>query len=131
MTLFFQAAACALVAVVLCCLLNSQERTVGVLLGLAVCVLVLLAAISYLQPVMELIQSLCSVAQISADMIQIIFKAVGIGIITELTVLICADGGNSAIGRALEILAAAAILWLAIPLMRSLLELMQTILGEL
>ena len=57
-------------------------------------------------------------------------KAVGIGVISEIAVLICQDSGNAALGKGLQLLATIVVLWLALPLMQGLLELVQKILGD-
>ena len=131
MSLFFQAIACLLVGLVFSVLMNRQGSSVGLLLGITVCVLVMIAAIHYLQPVMELMKQLQQSLYFDQEMLSVMLKAVAIGLITELTALLCADGGNSAMGRAVEILACAVILWLSIPLMNSLLELVLNIAEEL
>lgn len=131
MSLFFQAVACVVIGLVLSVLLNRQGSFSGLLLCLTVCILVIVAAIRYLQPVMELIGQLQETASLELDMLTVILKSVGIGLIAEVTVLLCADGGNSAMGRAVEILASAVILWLSVPLLTALLELVQSVTEEL
>lgn len=129
MNIFWQAVGGALIAVILCSLVSTQSRDISLLLSLAVCCLVLLAAVNFLKPVVELIKQLQEAGKLDSQLLQTIFKAVGIGLIAELASLICADAGNSALGRAVEVLAAAAVLWLSIPLMTSLLELVQEMAG--
>lgn len=131
MTAFLQAAAGVLIAVVLCAVLSRQGKEITLLLSLAVCCMVLLAAAAYLEPVVALIGTLKDAAQLDGDLFGVILKAVGIGLIAELASLICADSGNGALGRAIEILAAAVILWLSVPLMTALLELVQRLAGNL
>ena len=84
-----------------------------------------------MQPVVELMWELQNTAKLDEGMIQIIFKVVGIGLIGELTALLCLDGGNSAMARTVELLTSAAVLWLAIPLFQQLLALITQITGEL
>ena len=45
--------------------------------------------------------------------------------------LICSDAGNSALGKTLQILGAVAVLWLSIPLINSLIALLEQILGDI
>ena len=87
-------------------------------------------ALSYLRPVIELIDELQAVGQLDSGMLEIILKAVGIGLIGEIASLICSDAGNAALGKSLQLLSSAVILWLSIPLLTQLLELVQQILGE-
>lgn len=130
MAAFLQAVGGVLVAVILCAVLNRQGKDFTVLLSTAVCIMVLIAASAYLEPVMMLIETLIDTAQLDSDLFQTILKAVGIGLIGELASLICADSGNAALGKTVEILTAGVILWLSIPLMTALLELVQQMVGS-
>lgn len=130
MTGFWQGAAAVLLAVILCLALGKQGKEAGLLLTLAVCCMVGVLALSYLRPVIELIDELQAVGQLDSGMLEIILKAVGIGLIGEIASLICSDAGNAALGKSLQLLSSAVILWLSIPLLTQLLELVQQILGE-
>ena len=119
-----------MIAVVLCLALGAQEKHLTVLLSLAACCMVLLIAMRYLEPVVALVQRLQDMTELDSEMLQILLKAVGIGLIGEIASLICTDAGNAALGKALQFLSAAVILWLSIPLVNALLELLQEMLGE-
>ncbi len=125
-----QAVGAVLIAVILCTVLRRDAKETAVLLSVLVCGMVLLGAVSYLKPVIAFLNTLQSTVHVSSDLFQILLKAVGIGLISELVGLICNDCGNAAMGRAVEIMASAVILWLSLPLLTSLLELVQRIAGE-
>ena len=130
MTAYWQGAAAVLLTVILVLALGRQGKEAGLLLTLAVCCMVCVLALSYLRPVVEFIHQLQSIGQLDSAMLEILLKAAGIGLIGEIASLICADAGNAARGKALQLLSAAVILWLAIPLLTQLIELLQQILGE-
>ena len=127
---YFQIIAGALIAVVLGLTVGKLGKELSILLGIAVCCMVLIAAVNYLNPVMELISTLQSVGNLDSQWVAIMLKAAGIGLISELASLICADSGNAALGKAIHVLACAAVLWLSIPLMNALISLIQKLLGE-
>lgn len=131
MDIFLKAAAGVLMAVIFILVLSKQGKDLGVLLIISVCCMVICAAVNFLQPVKELLTSLQTVGQLKSDTLTIILKAVGIGLITEVTCLICSDAGNAALGKTLEFLSSAVILWLSIPLLNELLELLDNILGAI
>lgn len=131
MTTFLQGIAGALIGLILYLTIGAQGKDITVLLSVAVCILVLYCGLRFLQPVVELMWELQNTAKLDEGMIQIIFKVVGIGLIGELTALLCLDGGNSAMARTVELLTSAAVLWLAIPLFQQLLALITQITGEL
>lgn len=130
MEAFWQGAAAVLLTVILGLALGRQGKETALLLTLAVCCMVCCLAVSYLQPVVDFINQLQSIGQLDSEMLEILLKAVGIGLIGEIASLICTDVGNAALGKTLQLLSAAVILWLSLPLLNQLLELVQDILGE-
>ena len=119
----------ALVGVILALVVGRQSKDMSLLLNLAVCVMLCLAAVTFLEPVMELLRELRRLGSLDSEAISIALKCTGIGLLSELIGLICADAGESSMGKALEILSAAAILWLSLPLIRELLELIEGVLS--
>ena len=128
---FLKAAASVLVAVILVLILSKQEKDLSILLIVAVCCMIVCTALTYIHPVKELLTRLQTMGQLNTDTLSILLKAVGIGLIAEVTSLICADAGNAAMGKTLQFFASAVILWLSIPLLNELLELLDTILGAI
>ena len=126
MGLYWKAAAAVLLAVVLILTLRRQEM--GMLLSLAVCIMVMGVAMSYLKPVLELLDTLKALGNLDGDLIAILMKGVGIGLVTEVAVLVCNDSGNGSMGKALQLLGTVVILWLSMPLFTALLELIQEML---
>ena len=58
-------------------------------------------------------------------------KATALGIISQIASMLCADAGNSALGKGIEIVAVCAILWISLPLLTALTDLIQDTLGQL
>lgn len=129
MELYIQSAALVLLAVILCLMLNSQHRVFAVLAALAACCMLWAAAVRYLSPVVELMDKLRDLAGISNQMLSILLKSAGVGLVSELACLICTDAGNASMGKAVQILSNSVILWLSLPLFEQLLELLQEVLG--
>ena len=129
MGLYWKAAAAAMMAVVLMLVLRRQEF--GVLLAIAVCAMVSVAAMEYLQPVGELLESVRAMGNLDGTLITVLLKAVGISLVTEIACLVCADSGCASLGKALQILGTAVVLWISLPLFTSLLDLIQKILEGL
>ena len=93
--------------------------------------MVLAVGAVYLQPVLDFVRELQTLSGLDPQMLTVVLKAVGIGLISEIAALICLDAGNAALGKGIQILASLTVLWLSLPLMRALLELVQKILGEI
>lgn len=129
MDVFIKAAAGIFIAVVLGLALAKQGKDISLLLTVVVCCMVVTAAVAYFQPVIDFMQRLQSIGQLDPEMFQTLMKAVGIGLLTELMSLICADAGNASLGKTLQILAMAVILWMSLPMLNALIELIDSILG--
>ena len=129
MELFLQATAAVLVAVILVLTINPHNKELGLLLTVAVCCMVVAAAGQFVRPVIGFLDQLRQVGQLDNAYLTILLKVVGIGFLSEVAALVCADAGNATLGKTLQMLAACVILWLSIPLLSSLLELIQDILG--
>lgn len=128
---FWKAAAAILLTVILALAVGRQEKDLSVLMSMAVCCLAGVIAISYLEPVMDLMWELGELGEVSGGTLEILMKAVGIALVSEIAGMLCTDAGSGSLGKMLQMVGSAAILYLSIPLFRSLLTLIQEILGEL
>lgn len=129
MDIFLKASAGVFIAVILCLSLAKQGKDLSLLLTVVVCCGVVTAAVTYLQPVIDFLKRLQTIGQLDSEIFQTLLKAVGIGLLAEIMSLICTDAGNASLGKTLQILATAVILWMSIPMLNALLELIDTILG--
>lgn len=128
---FLQAIALVLVAVIVTIVVGRQSRDISLVLSLAVCVVVLLAGAAFLEPVMEFLQEVQALGNLDKQFLTILLKAAGIGLLSEIAGLICSDAGESAMGKAIQMLANAAIAWISLPLLRQLLALLEEVLGQI
>ena len=131
MAQYLQWAAVILIGLILSLVLGKQSRDMSLLLTLAVCVLVCLGALEFLEPVMELLRELRRLGGLDSEAVSILLKAAGIGLLSELAGLLCADAGENALGKVLQILSNAAILWLSLPLFRQIIQLIGEVLAEI
>ena len=127
---FYQVLGGAVIAVVLGLSLKKQGKDITLLLGLAVCCMILVAAAAYLEPVLDFIQRLEQLGGLDHEFLGIILKSVGIGVLAEIAAMVCQDSGESAMAKAIGILSTGAILWLSLPMVSALLDLVQKIVGE-
>lgn len=131
MALFFQAAALVLLGMIFVLILRGAGRGIGELLSILVCCLVVIAAVRYVRPLMEFVQTVRAIGSLDTELLAIVFKTVGISVTAEIAALLCADSGNSAMGKALQFMATAAVGWLSLPLLTAILELIEEILRGL
>ena len=128
MDIYLKTTACVLIAVILTITISKQSKDISLLLVVAVCCMVSVAAANYLEPVFDFFNELQTLGKLDSEMIGILMKAVGIGMLAEIAGLICEDSGNAALGKSLKFLAAAVILCISLPLFTGLLSLVEEIL---
>ena len=131
MNSFFQVTGAVLIAVILGLSLNKNVKDFSVVLILLVSCMVMTVMTAYFEPIIDFVEELLHIGNIQSELMKPVLKATGIGIVAEIASLICADSGNAALGKCIQIFATTVILWISIPLMRSMLELMQRMLGSI
>lgn len=107
----------------------SQGKDMTALLTMAVCAMGLAVALEFAQPVLALVREMEDLANMPQSSIAILLKVMGIGLISEISSMICSDAGSGSLGKMLQILSYMVILWLSIPLFQTLLSLIRQILG--
>lgn len=130
MDIFVKASAMALIVSVLYQIVSGRNKEIALLMVVLGCTIILIVAISFIEPVFAFIHKLQSLGNLNSEMLEMLLKSVGIGLLAEISVLVCNDMGNSSMGKALQLLATAVILWLALPMFDSLLDLIGKIMGE-
>lgn len=128
MELFWKAAAAVLVVSILALFLEKAGREYAVLLTLAATVLIGYSSLHFFEPVFSFLKHLEELGSLNSDILEILLKILGIGITAEITGNVCADSGNASMQKGIHFLASAAILYLALPVYTSLLELLQQVL---
>lgn len=130
MELFLKATVVALIASVLGLILQKQGKDISMLLILAVSVMIAVAAMNYLEPVITFMTKLANLAELNDEMLRIVLKTTGIGVVGELASMVAADAGNASLGKMIQMLTVGVVLWLAVPLLEQLLDLVTSILGQ-
>ena len=117
-----------LLALVLGICLSKQAKDWSMLLSVAVCCMVMAVAARFFIPLIRFMEKLQDTAQLDREVLSVLLKAVGVGLVGEFASLICQDSGFSSLGKGIQILTTATVLWLALPLMESLLDIVGKIL---
>ncbi len=125
---FWKAVAVVLVAVILGVFLQQQRKEIGLLLIILVCAMVSILAVSYLKPVISFLQKLQGLGNLDPQMLSIMLKATGIGLITQISSAICQDSGNGTLAKGLQILGSSVVVWMSLPLWEELIALLQKLL---
>lgn len=125
---FYGAAALALLTVILIMSLRKHNGEMAVLLSLCCCCLIGIAAVGFLSPILAFVRKLQQSASLDNAMLQSLLKVTGVAFTAEIASTVCVDSGNSAMAKTLQMLATAVIVYLSLPMMEALLELVERIL---
>ena len=131
MEVFWKTSAGVLLALVLGMTLGKQEKDLALVLTLGATAMAGAAGLALLEPVLEFLGELRELGQLSGETLTILLKVLGIGLVTQITAMLCRDGGAGSLGQARELLGSALILRLSRPLFSGLLDLIRRILGGL
>ncbi len=131
MDVFLKAIAGVLIALILWISLGKQNKDFSVLLSLAVCAMIFTASITFLRALMQFIRKIRQIGNLDADLVSVVIKAVGLGVLSEICLMICKDAGNESLGKSIQFLSTTVILWISIPVFEKLLTLLDQILGSL
>ena len=108
-------AAICVICAVLCRIFENGSREYGLALTVVVCVGAFASILAFLGPVLEMLESFLDSAQIADEPFVLLFKAVGICIITQLAADVCRDCRETAMASAVETAGRAAVLLLSVP----------------
>ena len=131
MELYLKGCSAVMIGLLLALIVGTGRKDFSTLLSLAVCAMVSICALSYLKPVILFLNQLRTLGNLDSEIVRILLKVVGIGALTEVSAMICADAGNSSLGKVLQYLGSSVILWLSIPLFQMMTDLLQRIMTNL
>lgn len=125
MELLLKSAAGALIAAVLGLIIGKHNKENAVMISIVACCMIAASIVRYLEPTIDFVNQLQSIGSLDSGILEILLKSTGIAILSEIVVLICNDAGNTALGKTLQLLATVVILWLALPLLNTLINLIE------
>ena len=128
MDIYVKAIACALIGVVLCLCLYGKGKEISLLLSMLICVMVIGVGFSYLSSVFSFFANLQRLIGLDNDLLNILLKAVGVAVMGEIAVLVCSDAGQASLGKTVQLLTSAVILWISLPLYTQILTLIEELL---
>ncbi|MBQ2713417.1 MAG: stage III sporulation protein AD [Clostridia bacterium] len=98
------------------------------LVSLAGGVVILLLLINYISSILDVFRGIIDKANLSPTLFSSILKIIGIGYLTEFTANLCTDTGNSSLASKVGLAGKIIILFLALPIITNLLEVIMGIL---
>ncbi len=123
-----KAAGAAVLAAVLALLVKRGSPETALLLSAAAALAVLGLAASAIKAAGEVVTDLAEGAGVEPAALAAVLKALGISVVTRLAADVCRDAGQSASASAVELCGAAGACYAALPLMKTVLRMVEELL---
>ena len=131
MDIYLKVTAGILITAILSLVLSKYSADISLLLTVCVCSMVILTSSAFVMPVLDFARRLAEIGQLNFDMLEVLQKVVGIGLVSQIAGFICTDAGNQTLAKALQIITTAVLLCVSVPLFDEILSLVEIVLGEL
>ncbi len=109
----------AAVALIFGLFLRQHNKTVSLILIIFACIAVFLQSVSYLSDIIETLSGMVSGMDETSAYLKIMFKVLGIALITQIISDLCRDCGESALAGQTEVAAKIFIVALILPLLQA------------
>ncbi len=126
---FLQAAVLGVLAAVLATLLKRNSKDLALVLTIAACCIIGVLVVRTAEPIVDFLGRLQGMTGLDAELMTPMLKAVGIGLLTEIAAGVCADAGEGAIGKLVELAGGLLALSVALPLLEAVLQMLKTMGG--
>ena len=116
-----------IIAVIFATVLKKHCTELSLLLGLGTGVIIGIFFLRLLKPILSFAEELRQLSGLSSELLEPVIKCLGIGILSQISVNVCSDSGQNAIGKMIEISGCVLCLYVSLPLFRGVI----TLLGSL
>jgi len=93
-------------------------------------IIILVFVLSYFSNIFDIFNQIFKITGVNSSIYTIIFKIIGIGYLTEFTVSICNDTGNSSLGDKVMLGGKIVVLVMALPIVVSILDIIMELLPQ-
>ncbi len=120
-----QVAVIGLLAVIFASILRKNSKELAIVLSLAACALIGVLLVQLAEPVVDFLKKLRNISGLDEALMQPLLKTVGIGLLTQISANVCADAGENAIAKLIEVCGGVLALYVSIPLLEAVLQMME------
>ena len=125
MDTYLQITGMVLLSVIVSISLDGHAKISASVLIMTVCAMAMMVGIPYLRQILEFMHSVFALTGLQDTVLSPLVKSLGIGILSEITVRICADAGYGSLGKTIQFVANILIVCISLPLFQALMELLQ------
>lgn len=111
-----------LIALILIIMIKQYKPEFAIYVSLIAGVLILTLTFTQISSIVELINSLSKKISVNREFITLLIKITGIAILTEFSVSVCKDSGETAIANKIDMGGKVMIVAMSIPILSGLLE---------
>ena len=126
---FLQTLAAAMAALTAILILKKHNGAFALALSAAGAILLCGFVLETVRPVVSLLRRLEALSGVAPAVLAPVFKAAVIGVLTNIAAGVCADSGETGLGRMVELCGTVMALHLSVPLITAVLDLLDSLLG--
>ena len=123
----FKIAGIGIAAAALAVFIKNQKPEFAIQISLLAAMIIFAAVLPYLSAIVKMFESLADRAGIEAAYISLILKVIGIAYVAQFASELCHDAGEGAIASKIELAAKVVIMTLSMPVISSLLQVVNEI----
>ena len=109
-------------------MLKNRVPEIGMMITILVSAVVAFMALGIFGEIMAFLDEVAKAAGIDTAFLSPVYKLIGIGVVTKLTADACRDAHETAVASTIELFGMAAGIYITIPLIRTLLDLVKGLL---
>ena len=128
MDILMKAAAVCVAAAVISAAIKKASPSLAMLLSIGAGCVTLAAALSAAREISDFLREVAQISGIEPAVLSVVMKTVGIALVTRLASDVCRDAGMSSASSATEFVGAVSALYVAIPVMRTVLQMIKGLL---
>ena len=106
-----------------------QKKELMVVLSLGACAVIALMLLDVLRPILDFLKTLRNMSGVDKALMEPMLKAIGIGLLTNISANVCADAGHSSITKLIELCGAMLAIYVSLPLLEMVLQTVQRLGG--
>lgn len=129
MQTFLHATVIGLMAVVFVTLLKKRDGELAVVLSVAACAVIGVIVFELAEPLITFLEKLRNLSGMDKELMEPVLKVLGIGLLTQVSASVCTDAGQSAIAKLIEVSGGLLSVYVALPLLEAVLELLESMGG--
>lgn len=129
MSVAFRILSLAVVCSVIAVLVRERGGVMAVLLSLAACSVILLAAVHFLDPALEFADKLRRLSGLDDSVTGPLLKVTGLGIVSQVAGSLCEDAGETALAKTVNICGAIFSIYASLPLLSAVVDMLERLMG--